>query len=141
MTFVKMIKIISLAAIVTLLIVSCTLTTTKIKKPVFNTSTSSLQVDLDKLVSSEDINLAGKEITINGKTNSELEIAITNGQNIPKEANQMNALGKQIALKTKEALQDKTAYQTYKVLFITRTESAGVTSRSWKGKIFKSEEL
>ncbi len=53
----------------------------------------------------------------------------------------MNALAKRIALVNKEALQDKREYQTYKVLFITKTENAGVTGRAWNGKIFKSDEL
>ena len=42
----------------------------------------------------------------------------------------MNALAKRIALVNKEALQDKREYQTYKVLFITKTENAGVTGRA-----------
>ena len=141
MTLRKMTKTLSLVTLVTLLIIGCTTTTTKTKNPVFSKSTDSLQVDLNKLVSCEGVNLDGKEITTNGKINTELEIDITNGQNVPTDENQMNALAKQIAVEIKEALQDKTEYQTYKVLFITKTESAGVTSRTWKGKIFKSEEL
>ncbi len=141
MTLTKMTKALSFVTLATLIVVGCTTTTTKTKNPVFSISTDSLQVDLNKLVSCQGINLDGKEITTNGKITTELEIDITNGQNIPADENQMNALGKQIATEIKEALQDKTEYQTYKVLFITKTESAGVTSRTWKGKIFKSEEL
>jgi len=133
-------KVLSLVTAITL-IVSCTTTTTKTKNPVFSKPTNSLQVDLNKLVSCEGINLDGKEINTDGKINTELEIDITNGQNIPTDENQMNDLGKHIAVEIKEALQDKAEYQTYKVLFITKTESAGVTSRTWKGKIFKAEEL
>lgn len=94
-----------------------------------------------QIVSCEGINLGGKEISTNGKVSSELEIDITNGQNIPTDENQMNDLGKQIALVVKQALQDKSQYNTYKVLFVTKREDAGVTQRTWKGKIFKSEEL
>src|SRR6185312_9518903 len=137
MTFTKMPKVLSLVTAITL-IVSCTTTTTKTKNPVFSKPTNSLQVDLNKLVSCEGINLDGKEINTDGKINTELEIDITNGQNIPTDENQMNDLGKRIAVEIKEALQDKAEYQTYKVLFITKTESAGVTSRTWKGKIFKA---
>jgi len=140
-TLTKMTKALSFVTLATLIVVGCTTTTTKTKNSVFSKSTDSLQVDLNKLVSCQGINLDGKEITTNGKITTELEIDITNGQNIPADENQMNALGKQIATGIKEALQDKTEYQTYKVLFIAKTESAGVTSRTWKGKIFKSEEL
>ena len=134
-------KALSLVTAITLLIVSCTRTTTKTKDPVFSKPTDSLQADLNKLVSCEGINLDGKEINTDGKINTELEIDINNGQNIPTDENQMNDLGKRIAVEIKEALQDKAEYQTYKVLFITKTESAGVTSRIWKGKIFEAEEL
>jgi uncharacterized protein involved in exopolysaccharide biosynthesis len=141
MTFITTTKAFALITSVTLLFVGCSMTTTKTKNPVFSKPTDSLQVDLNKLVSCQSFNLDGKEITTNGKISTELEIDITNSQNTPDDENQMNALGKQIAAKIKEALQDKTAYQTYKVLFITKTENSGMTSRTWKGKIFKSEEL
>ena len=85
--------------------------------------------------------LDGKEITSNEKVSSELEIDITNGQNIPTDEKQMNDLGKQIAVVVKQALQDKSEYNTYNVLFVTKKEDAGVTQRTWKGKVFKSEEL
>jgi hypothetical protein len=98
-------------------------------------------VALSKLVLCEGINLDGKEINNNGKINSELKIDITNWKNIPAVETKMNALGKQIAKEIKEALQDKSEYQTYKVLFIKKTENAGVTSRNWKGKVFNYNEL
>lgn len=141
MTSTKMNKALSVVILATIIFVGCTTITTKTKNPVFTKSTDSLQVDLNKLVSCHEINLDGKEITNNKKISNELEIDITNGQNIPTDENQMNALGKQIAAEIKKGLQDKTEYQTYKVLFITKTESASVTSRTWKGKIFMSEEL
>ena len=70
-----------------------------------------------------------------------MEIDIINGQNISADENQMIDLGKQIAKEIKQSLQDKNEYGTYKVLFITKKENDGVTQRTWKGKIFKSEEL
>jgi hypothetical protein len=136
-----MTKTFSFIVLIALLIVSCTTTTTKTKNPIFNRSTDSLQVDLNKLVSCEGINLDGKEITTNGKLSSELEIDITNGRNIPTNENQMNYLGKQIAILIKNALQDKNEYNTYKVLFIEKKENGGVARRTWKGKIFNSQEL
>ena len=141
MAFSKMTKIVSLVLLVSLIIVSCTMTSSKTKNPLFTQSTDNLQMDLNKIVSCEGINLDGKEISTNGKVSSELEIDVTNGQNIPTDENQMNDLGKQIALVVKQALQDKSEYNTYKVLFVTKREDAGVTQRTRKGKIFKSEEL
>jgi len=106
MTF-KMIRTAAFCFMVTMLFASCTTTTTRTKNPTFNKPTDSLQVDLNKLVSCEGINLAGREITTNGKTSSELEIGITNGQNIPADQNQMDNLGKQIAVVIKGYRQNK----------------------------------
>ena len=134
-------KILIVISSLILLTTSCTTTTTKTKNPSFSGTTDSLQVDLNKLVSCEHINLDGKEISSNGKTTSELEIDIINGQGIPSDENQMDDLGKQIVLVIKNALQDKNQYDTYTVLFVVRKESGGVTRRTWKGKVFKSQEL
>ena len=141
MNFTTMTKIAGLLTLVILFIIGCTMTTTKKKNPVFSKSIESLQFDINKLVIDEGVNLKGKEINTNGKINSELEIDINNAEDIPTDQNQMDALGKQIAVVIKAALQDKSEYQTYKVLFITKTENAGATNRTWKGKTFKSEEL
>lgn len=137
----KMEKILILVLLITPFISGCNATTTRTKNPVFSTTTVSLQMNLNKLVSFESVNLDGKEITANGKANSELEIDITNGHNIPTDENKMTALAKEIAVTIKDALQDKNQYQSYKVLFIIKKENGGVTNRTWRGKIFNLEEL
>jgi hypothetical protein len=129
----KKIKTLSFFFIAATLIASCTMTSTKTKNPTFGKSTASLEADLNKIVSCEGINLQGKEITTNGKITSEVEIDITNGRNIPTDENQMNDLGKQIAVVI-SALQDKNEYGTYKVLFITKKSAGSVTQRNWIGK-------
>lgn len=141
MTFSKMTKLTSLILLMAFIIVSCTMTTTKTKTPLFNKSTDSLQVDLNKLVSCNGINIDGKEITINGKVSSELEIDINNGQNIPSDENQKKNIEKQIAVIVKQALQDKSEYNTYKILFVTKKGNGAVTQTTSEGRIFKSEEL
>src|ERR1051326_7082401 len=85
----------------------CTMTTTKTKPPVFGIPTEQLQKDLNQLVSCEDVNLDGKEVKTNGKIDSELEIDIVNGQNIPADDDQMISLGKSIASELKKSLKDQ----------------------------------
>lgn len=124
-----------------LIIESCTLTTTKTKSAILNEPSDSLQTALKQIVSCENFNVDGKEITTDGKTNSVLEIDIVNGHGIPADENQMNALGKRVAVTVKDALQDKNEYNVFKVLFVTIEENGGVTKKTWTGKIFKSGEL
>lgn len=122
-------------------IVGCTVTTTKTKAPLFNIPTEQIQKNLNQLVSCQSINVDGKEVNTNGKIESELEIDIINGKDIPTNDDQMISMGKLIASDLKKSLRDQNQYNTYKVLFVKAQTDGGVTQRSWRGKVFKSEEL
>jgi len=128
------------AICVAFLLSSCTLTTTKTKNPGF-TDQAKVENELMSLVTSENINLNGQEITKNRKTTSELEIYITNGRNIPTNEDERRWLGKSIATCVKRNLKDANQFDTYKVLFVTRVEKGGVTKRSWAGNVFSSTEI
>lgn len=141
MNFKMIVKALGLIVVVTLLNVSCIRTLTNIKNPMFSKTIDSLQLDLNKLVTCETINLNGKETDTDGKITSELTVNIINGHDIPDDEHQMNSLAKQIAMVLKESLQKGVDFQTYNVLFVTKKESAGVTRNSWKGKVFQSDEL
>ena len=122
-------------------IAGCTMTTTKTKPPVFRIPTEQLQKYLNQLVSCEDVNLDGKEVKTDGKIDSELEIDIINGKDIPSDDDQMISLGRSIASDLKKSLKDQNQYNSYKVLFIKKQTDGGVTQRTWKGKVFSTEEL
>jgi hypothetical protein len=141
MTLTKTTKKLIFLSTLALAITGCTFTKTYLKDPVFSKSTDSTQMDLNKFISYQEISILGKEILTNNKSNSELDINITNGQNIPTDQNEMIALGKQVAIVIKKSLQNENEYQTYKVLFVTKTENSGVTKNTFTGKIFKTEEL
>ena len=125
----------------TITLISCTTTITKSKSPLFGVQTDTLTVGLNKMVRCENINLDGREITTNGKAASELEVDIMNGKNIPADNDRMKALARTIAVYLKNALQDPREYDSYKVLFVTKTMTDGVTTRNWTGVAFKREEL
>jgi hypothetical protein len=125
---------------ITSVMVSCTLTTTKTKAPVF-ADVGRVKKELTSLVRAENINLAGKEITAYSKTTSELEVDITNGKDIPTADNERKALGKSIAVSVKNNLKDPNAYDKYTVLFITKETNGAVTKRNWVGNIFSAKEL
>lgn len=122
------------------MLASCAMTTTKTKDPVF-TDMGRVQNELVSIVKAENINLTGKEITTNKKTTSELEIAITNGANIPIADGERKALGKSIATSIKHNLKDPNEFDKYTVLFVTKVESGSVTKRNWVGNVFESTEL
>lgn len=133
----------SLLLLFLILITSCTETTTKTRNPVF-ISIDKIQSQLVSLVKADNINLNGKEITVydtHKKTTSELEISITNGQNIPTGEEERKALGKTVAAAVKSNLKDSNEFEKYTVLFITKVESGGVTKHHWVGNVFTSKEL
>jgi len=136
-----MLKLLTLAALTTLLFAGCTFTTTIIKNPIFSASNDSIKAALNKLVTFEHVTLNGQEITTNGKANAEMEIDVINGQNIPEDDKEMANLAAQIAASIKSALQNKNEYNTYKVLFIKRNQKGGVTESNWTGRVFESKDL
>ena len=141
MKSIRFISVLLLFSFTFLLLRSCTTTITRPKNPEFNTEISILQQDLNNLVTCENFNFRGTETNTNGKINSELEISIKNGKNIPEVDSLLKALGKSIASHVKQALKDQNAYDEYTVLFV-KQETSGVVNKSFsKGHIFKSVEL
>lgn len=129
-----------LSVCVAVLLTSCTITTTKTKDPVFN-DMDRVQNELGNIVKAENINLNGKEITANKNTTTELEVAITNGTNIPTSDEGRKALGRSIATSIKHNLKDPNEYEKYTILFVTKVESGVTTKRNWVGDVFSSAEL
>ncbi|MGZ3838999.1 MAG: hypothetical protein ACXVBI_10545 [Flavisolibacter sp.] len=125
---------------ITALFVSCTLSMTKRKDPVF-TNTGKVQKELTSMVRAEHFNLAGKEITSTGKTTAEIEVAIINAINVPTSDNERKALEKSIAASVKSNLKDPNSYDKYTVLFVTKETSGAVTKRNWVGDVFSVKEL
>jgi len=124
-----------------ILFIGCNYTVTKTKHAVFSVDESIVQTNLNKLVTCENINLAGKEVTSNSKTTSELEVDIMNGQNIPADTEQMNTLAKSIAVELKKSLKDPNEYDKINVLFVRKWYDGAATRKEWKGHEFKSAEL
>jgi hypothetical protein len=136
-------KLIGLAlCVITLTFVSgCTTIIRKSKPPGYAIAPDSLQAQIDRIVSCQTIRLEGAEIVTNGKSTSELEIDIVNGNNVPEDTSRMKALGHAIAADVKKALQESDEYETYRVLFVKVDAGEGMVKRSWKGNIFRSAEL
>ena len=125
---------------ITILLASCTMTTTKTKDPDFS-NRNKIQNELVAIVNAENFNLNGKEITTNKKTTSELEIAIINGDDIPTRDEERKALGKSIATTIKRNLKNPDEFDKYTILFVTETKNGASTNRKWTGNVFNSTEL
>jgi hypothetical protein len=82
----------------------------------------------------------GREVTTNGKKQTQLEVDVINGKDIPK-GDAMGMLARKVGSEVKNALLDTGEYEEYKILFIKVKESNASTERTWIGKVFKSAEL
>jgi hypothetical protein len=120
---------------------ACTFTTTRTKDPDFKVDLNIVQDSLKTLVTCEHINLNGTEMKTDGKISSDLEIKIINGIHIPGDDAKLKDLGKAIASQLKRELKNKNDFTTYKVLFVTKQTDGAVTKSSYRGVIYKSEEL
>jgi hypothetical protein len=119
----------------------CTTTIRKPKPPGYAIAPDSLQAQINRIVSCQTIHLDGAEIITNGKSSSELEIDIVNGNSVPEDTSRMKALGHAIAADVKKALQESDEYDTYRVLFVKVETGEGLVKRTWKGNIFRSGDL
>jgi hypothetical protein len=120
---------------------ACTTTITKTKNPEFGIPIDSLAGQINGLVTSQHVNLDGKEITTNGMDSSVLEVDILNGKDIPQNDERLKTLGRSIAIDIHNALKDKNEYKAFMVLFVKVDSSAGLTKRSWKGCTFSAGQL
>ena len=123
-----------------ILLVGCTMTTTKTKDPVFNDMIK-VQEDLAEVVIAENINLNGKEITTNKKATSELEVVITNAEAVPTDDKERKSLSKSIATIIKNNLKEPNDFNKYEVLFVTKVENGAVTTSKSVGNVFIASEL
>jgi len=105
---------------VVFLIVNCTFTTKRQKLPQFRFGIDTVGHSIDSFVACQHININGVENSTAGKVESELEVDIINGVNIPKDDPHKKALGRMIASRVKSDLR---------------------ADRQWTGFIFKSDEL
>ena len=121
--------------------ISCTFTTTKTENPEFVDDINLVGKKLDSIISCTNFNFNGRKVTKNKKTTSEIEISVTNCQDVPVDENNMKALAKIIATEIKQNLKDANQYDIYQVLFVTKTESGGIIKRNWVGQVFNSAEL
>ena len=122
-------------------ITSCTFTTTRTKTPEFKMSVDSIGSKVNSLVTCEHITLNGAEKTTNGKTSAEMEIDIINGKNIPSDDDRLKTLGKLIVSRLRTELKNPNEYNTFKVLFVALQKKGDMTTRNYKGWVYKSEEL
>ena len=124
-----------------LLFAACTTTITRTKNPEFGISLDSLGGQINGLVTSQHVNLDGKQITTNGKDSSVLEVDIINGRGIPADDSHMKTLGRSIAADVHNALKDKNQFKAFVVLFVKVDTGSAVTKKSWEGFTYPTSQF
>ena len=130
-----------IVAMISVLALSCTFTSTKPKEPTFTVDLDSIAADIRQLIITERVNVFGVETTKNKKISSELTARLMNPINLPNDQEKRNEICKQVAQLLKSRLKYPAGYDTYKVLFVYEKTSGGVTQTNYTGHVYKSTEL
>jgi hypothetical protein len=121
-------------------VVSCSVRHTKKNDPIF-ADIEKTKSEIGNLIQAENINISGKEITTGKDSTSELEIVVTNGQNVPATENERIFLSKSLAKSIKNNLTHTDQFETYNVKFITRTKGESMTVDKYIIDTYKIKEL
>jgi len=97
---------------------ACTTPITRTKNPEFTIPRDSLAGQINGLVTSQHVNLDGRQITTNGKDSSVLEVDSINGRGVPADDGHMKTLGRSIAIDVHNALKDQNQFKAFQVLFV-----------------------
>ena len=124
-----------------LLLVQCTVYTTKEKDPVFNRDSKSIFYDITGVIGAAEVNVTGTETKTDGKTASELRISLINPKQLPTDTSEISQIGNEIATIIKRSLKNDDAFNSYKVLFINRHTDGAITKSTSVSRNYEYENI
>jgi len=127
------------AVLLLILFYSCSYTQTF--DPNFKTEQSPQLDSIKAKYSFEDLQVQGKKSSGSGGDHTNLTIKLINGKGVPGNDDEITVLAKQVAIFTKGMLKDPKQFESYTVLFVTKTVDGSVTSSKWVGHEFKPGEI
>ena len=125
--------------VIILIVLSCTITTSKPKIIDFNFGLSTVDSSLKTLINYQSATINGFEKNTNGVITNEIEIKIINGLNLQKE--DLKNLAKKVGSLVKNEVKNKNEFINYRVFFIKSSNGSVVKVNKWESWVFKSEEL
>ena len=127
------------ACFLLILLFSCTYSQSY--NPEFKTEQSPQLDSIKVKYNFEDVQVQGKKSSGSGGNHTNLTIKLINGKGVPGTDDEITVLAKQIALLTKGMLKDPKQFESYTILFVTKTVDGSVTSSKWVGHEFKPGEI
>jgi len=127
----------STAIICFAILLGCTYTQTF--QPQFNDNQTAIVDSINAKYSFENIN--GKKTSGSGGNHSTLTVKFINGKNIPTNDDSVTVITKALALQIKKTLKDPQQFDSYTILFVTRTVDGSTTTEKNFGHEFKATEL
>ena len=135
----KFIRLTIIAALLLIVFYSCNYSQTF--SPEFKTEQSPRLDSIRAKYSVEDLQVQGKKSSGSGGNHTNLTIKLINGKGVPGNDDEITVLAKQVAIFTKGMLKDPKQFESYTVLFVTKTVDGSVTSSKWVGHEFKPGEI
>jgi hypothetical protein len=121
--------------------ISCTMTTTTPKDPVFSGDLSTLKEKIDSIIKCDSVVLGGKEINTNGNISYELGVEIVNPEIIPSDKTQLRNIAIQIAKLTKETLKDPNSINIYRIVLQYHNQGIINNWKLFRTVVIKSDQL
>ena len=118
---------------------SCT--STQSYMPELNANQKAIADSINSKYGFENIEITGKKMSGSGGNHTSLTVKFINGKNIPSDEDKQTTIAKELAKSIRKALKNPNEFESYIILFVTRTVDGSTTNEKYTGHEFKSGEI
>ena len=116
-------------------------TSTQTYMPELNTNQKVIADSINSRYGFENIEMTGKKMSGSGGNHTSVTVKFINGKNIPTDEATQTTIAKELAQLIKKALKNPNEFESYTILFVTKTVDGASTSEKYTGHEFKSDEI
>jgi chemotaxis receptor (MCP) glutamine deamidase CheD len=116
-------------------------TSTQTYMPELNANQKVIADSITSKYGFENIEITGKKMSGSGGNHTILTVKLINGKNIPEDDNKQAVIAKPLAQQIRKALKNPNEFESYTIMFVTRTVDGSTTSEKYTGHEFKTSEL
>jgi len=116
-------------------------TSTQTYMPELNANQKAIADSITSKYGFENIEMMGKKTSGSGGNHTSVTVKFINGKNIPSDESAQTTIAKELAQLVKKTLKTPNEFESYTILFVTRTVDGASTSEKYTGHEFKLGEI
>jgi hypothetical protein len=116
-------------------------TSTQTYTPELNANQKVIADSINSRYGFENIEITGKKMSGSGGNHTNVTVKFINGKNIPTDEATQTTIAKELAQLIKKALKNPNEFESYTILFVTKTVDGAYASEKYTGHEFKSSEI